>query len=552
MARNGSARDSQFKSEMEQLLEQHDIFWGKKRKQLMEYRGAYTGEFWETLIGNSNGSMSLGGIRGIQTADAYKFIESYVSVLFLRQPGVQVTADAMTTGSPTAVESLANFWISKQRRPFENVTKLGLLYPQAYLKMHIGDYDKKNVASKVTSIRAAAINPWDVVVDMDADSWEDMRYVAHIYWLPQPDAARLYPNAKGMFKPTSKDDFFQRNSSKQPSGPTSDRFKFVKIVQFWDFQADKLIDFTFDVQGGWRVLKETDIPVRDSNDRPMSQLLPLIFSWKPDSPLEGISSMTHVIDQIYEKNKLRTQRMRTVDTNARKTLFKKDAFTPQALNDLLSVQDGTFIGIDSEVPLGSLLAVVPTAPLATDFDKHGAEVDADIRDATALPANARGDVTGVTATEAGFVNSYAKNEIEKFNTEKGVLVQRAAHLFNRMLVTLLEDKDKFPVDVHGNLEIVTREKLQGSFIYLNTDGNTNPIVMEQRKRDLIEIAPVLVSLGVPKEAIKEEIVRTWELPKSFLAAEAPTANDPASQTTDAAQTESTVSAPSSELPQGDS
>jgi hypothetical protein len=72
--------------------------------------------------------------------------------------------------------------------------------------------------------------------------------------------------------------------------------------------------------------------------------------------------------------------------------------------------------------------------------------------------------------------------------------------------------------------VVSTAKLDANWSIYITDGGGTPMSEILQKQQLMQLAPILPSLGVPLKVIKEEIIRVFSLPESFLVeAEAPPA-----------------------------
>ena len=56
----------------------------------------------------------------------------------------------------------------------------------------------------------------------------------------------------------------------------------------------------------------------------------------------------------------------------------------------------------------------------------------------------------------------------------------------------------------------------GKFRISALDQGNQPIADAIKKQNLISLLPVLTSLGVPADKLKEEIIRSYELPEDFL------------------------------------
>jgi len=81
------------------------------------------------------------------------------------------------------------------------------------------------------------------------------------------------------------------------------------------------------------------------------------------------------------------------------------------------------------------------------------------------------------------------------------------------------------LNVEGEGKVITPEDPEGKFRINALDQGSTPLSDAIRKQNLLSLLPTLQGLGVPPEKIKEEIIRAYELPKTFLEAmpEAPAA-----------------------------
>ena len=81
---------------------------------------------------------------------------------------------------------------------------------------------------------------------------------------------------------------------------------------------------------------------------------------------------------------------------------------------------------------------------------------------------------------------------------------------------LAEEGEKAVIEVDELPKIVTVADLDAKFRITALDQASTPVSSEIKKQSLVNLLPVLQSLGVQPDIIKEEIIRLFELPKSFL------------------------------------
>lgn len=528
--------DEDLKIALRSIYDNFNRYWDLQRAALRSYSDLYEVDFWR------NGSQGTGLTKenSVQTAHANKFIEQFVSVLFLKQPGVIVGPDPTTKNDTAPIEALVNRWLKHQRRVFEEATRIALIFPSAFLKLSIDpnvDLKSKKVDStrKLDALSLDVVFPWDVLVDRQATSWKSQRFVGCQSWTSMSDMEKRYPRALSQLRFTEQTSYFDSSRdvddrtihlSRFSSDAALDRWRWVRVIEFWDLEKNELIIWTPDGIDGIVILEDPkECPTHEANtDKPMSQLVPLYFNWVPAHPLDGISELQKVYSQFVEINHARTYRADAVKKNARKYLADSEVVDDEILSQFNSALDGEVIlaPLEGRDP-HSIFTPVKIAPLDDDFNIFVAELERDVERATSLPAMARGQETGVTATEVGYLQNYAANLVGKLAREKAEMLEATAYLYIRSLCTFLEKNERMTVDLgsgRGSASL-TRDNLAGTFTFDAVDGNTNPITHEAKKQELIQVAPFLIANGANKRAVLAEMVRLMELPVEFLEEETP-------------------------------
>lgn len=499
--------------DIEYIFQSHQDFWAEQRPKLKRYKDAVSTQFWEGQ-GYSCDDLT------VDTPYAHKLQEQYVSVLFRVEPGVLVSPDSMTRNDTKKVEALANKWLNTKRKPFENSTRLALTYPQAYTKVEPKETPpkKKATIADILDCPLKCLNPWDVIVDRDAESWETMRFAGHIYHLSLKDTKSKYGEHR--YVPKVEKNFW---NPIEETNELPDKFKSIQIVEFYDLEEDSLYIFTPDTGSGWMILFEGRIPIRSENDDPMLPIAPLYFDWLPDQPLIGISTIGHFYDQIREINFARTKRMDIVNKNSVGWVVDSSVIDDPGFSGFQQMRDGEILKMNlGGRSLESAFQRVDQNSLGSDFNTAVAETQADYERASNLPVQSRGESTGITATEVGFLNNYAANTIGKMNREKSQMIEAISQIYIRLVATRLDEKDSVNLTVDGEAQILKGSDLEGSFIFTSVDGNTSPITREQKKFAILQQAPVLMTLGVPKKTILEKINDYWEWGNDLVSEETPT------------------------------
>lgn len=498
------------------IFDDHKNYWKEQAGSLKRYKNAYESKFWQEEQYDST-------MIRVETADAYSYIESYISSLFSKTPSVVIGADiAATGGDPKLAQAAANRFLYNQREQLEIATRLALIYQFSALKLSPMESDE--MLDKVT-IRA--IPCWEVMLDRDATAATDQRFIGHTYYLNMVEAKRKFGNKK--FVAVPKENYFDEGGgpvsyTKQDYNDLPDDYLYIEIVELYDLLHNEVYYWSPSYKNGDGIILRSEIPVRTYNDLPLAPIVPLFYSRSPSKPMEGLSSLARLYDQFYEKNILRTYWANAVRRDSRQYLYREGMVDEESLAKITAGVDGAMIAIDSDT-LSGIIMPVGVEPISSNFDRYLAAIDGDINRGSALAPFSRGEATKATATEITALAQYSASEIGKLARERDNSMENIVNVYIRTLVLLAEEGDKAVLNVEGEGKVITPEDLEGKFRINALDQGSTPLSDAIRKQNLLSLLPTLQGLGVPPEKIKEEIIRAYELPKTFLEAipEAPAA-----------------------------
>jgi len=272
------------------IVSGHKDYWDHQKNDMYKYKRAYECKFW-------SGDMLDPSQITIQTSDAYGFVESYISSLFTKNPGVVVKNGLKGAGDVKKAMALANDFLVKQRSPIEDASRLALIYPNSFMKLYPKDAD--NVYDRVDMI---AVAPWQIIVDRNAPRWEDSRFVGHHYYMSLPAAIQRFGNKE--FKSVQWEQYFDRfmeekNEEMQTAGDGASMFTYVEITEFYDLQNDMLYFYTPNWKQGNKFLERGPIPFRSVDNAPIVPIVPLYFNRLPEKPMVGYSAMRRIYDQVF-------------------------------------------------------------------------------------------------------------------------------------------------------------------------------------------------------------------------------------------------------------
>lgn len=490
------------------IYSEHRDYWQDKAGELKRYKDAYETKFWESEAYDQT-------MIRVETSDAFAYIEGFIASLFTKTPSVIIGADiAATGGDPKLAQAASNRFLYTQREQLEIASRLALIYEYAGLKLCPEDSDEM-----LDKVSIEAIPCWEIIVDRDASSQKDSRFVGHNYFMTLVEAKQKF-GAK-QFTPVPKQDYFDEYTSRsnlydgRSYHDLPDDYLYVEIVEIYDTLHDEVYYWSPNYGDGAKLLERAPIPIRTYNDNPLPNITTLYYSRCPSKPMEGLSALARVYDQIYEKNILRTYWANAVRRDSRQYIYKEGAFDEEQLAKITAGIDGAMIGVDED-SISGLIAPVGVEPISSNFDRYLAYIEQDINRGSILAPFSRGEATKATATEITALAQYSASEIGKMAREKDQALEKITEIYIRLLDLLADEGETAVLDVEGEARVITPKDLDGKFRINALDQGSTPLSDALRKQNLISLIPTLQGLGVRGDKILEEIVRSYELPKDFL------------------------------------
>lgn len=512
---------------VEAHYQQHQEYWDTQRGELRELRNAYMTRYW------SKQGMAPQQIT-IETSRGYEFVEGYIASLFARSPSVIVKGDVRGRGQARKVQALCNNFLDGIRSQLEDASRLALINPCAFLKLL-----PNNHSDPFRRVSTTAIPPWNVIVDTDAGSWNDQKFVGHRYFLTLKEAQVKYGPKKYSAHPLIR--FLDRIAEDQgyhaKKGSDSDpEFQYIEIVEFYDFVNDKLYVWSPDYKSGSKFLydgvvlpeggednikevKYSAIPFRDSADNPISPIVPLFFSRQPDLPMRGYSALRRVYDQVQEVNILRTYQASMVRRAARQWVVESGVFDAEAMSKLAQGNDGEFIEVELSQGqnLGNAILAVPHTPVPAELERYVKQVQDDFERGSILAPFTRGESSRATATEITALAAYSSSEIGRLARERDSAIEHIAQVYISMMKLYLQDEGDV-ILMDGAPETITTKDLTGDFTFYANDTGATPVSEAIKKQEYLAVMPTLLELGVPVQEVLAHLIRIMDLPQSFISA----------------------------------
>jgi cellobiose-specific phosphotransferase system component IIB len=487
------------------ILTEHEEYFDHLRPQLKRFKNSYENKFWE-------GQQVDDSMIRVETADCFSYIEGFIASLFSRSPAVAVGKDpSMTSGNASMAQEVVNRFLFEKREQIEIASRLALIYPNSFLKL--SDAKSEDMLEKVA---IKALPPWEVITDMDASSWDSQRFCGHVYYLTVAEAKQKFGNKK--FSAIPKVDYFDTDNNAAYNGKINnlpEEYLYIQVVELYDFSYDHLYIWSPNYSDGDKLLEKSEIPLRTYDDKPLSPLCPIYFARKPERPMCGLSAVARVYDQFFEKNILRTYWANSIRRDSRQYLYKEGTLDPEALAAITAGIDGAMIPVD-EQSLAGIIQPIGVESISTNFDRYLGQIEADINRGSILAPFSRGEATKATATEITALAQYSASEIGKLAREKDNSIELLARAYLRTVSLLCEEGETATIEIDDMPKIITVEDLDAKFKIVALDQSSTPLSDSIKKNNLIMLAPQLMQLGVPAEKIKEEIIRLYDLPKSFM------------------------------------
>ncbi len=442
----------------QEYLKGHDDYFESKRAEFRELRAFYLTRWWEHRSTSSN-------TLHTEVPRAYAMVESYIGSLYAKDPAVDVQPDLRARGNPEVAEATANQYLAHVRSQVEDATRLALIYPCSFIKLA-----PSPSVDPLKRVSTSALPPWQVVVDDTAASWDQQRYIGHVYQMPLEEALERYGHSETDWSPRIYRRWIDDDTvaGTRASIEQKDGEAWVRIFEVYDLLDDKQVVWSEDfVPGGFvfegvkvevgalpegvgaeasnadaevEVQHETTgIPYKTASGRPRVPIIPVYLSRDPDQPLRGYSLLHRSRDQFREVNVMRTYQGQGVRRMARQWLVRAGFLGEDAAAKVAQGNDGEMIEVDLPPgqPLEGNMMPVPNTPIPADLAAYAALVENDIKEAGMLAPFTRGEVTKSTATEQNLLASYTASELGRMARIRDAVITSMAETYNIMLSVML-------------------------------------------------------------------------------------------------------------------
>jgi hypothetical protein len=353
------------------------------------------------------------------------------------------------------------------------------------------------------------VSPFDMFLDPDARHPKELRWIAQRIKRPVNDAKRdrRYDRKARSELAAGIAAKWETQDQEPAHGNTADPEKhgYVEIIEFWDLVAGTVC--TFADNGDKFLIAPKKSPYPFTHPFFMVRNYEVPDELYPMGELEAIEVLQH------ELNQTRTQMLNHRKKFSRKWLYRKSAFEQDGLNQLASDDDNALVPVESDAPLGDVIAPMPTAITPPEFYNQSQMIQDDINLVSATSEYTRGSMPDIrrTATEAAMIqdsqNARSADKLAKVESE---LSQVAEKLLKVVQAFTTGDKVIRIVGQDGASAwgYWDRDYIQGDFDFEVEAGSTQPMNETFRRQSAMQMMDALTPLA--------EVINLPELARHVL------------------------------------
>lgn len=406
-------------------------------------------------------------------------------------------------------EAVVNYWWKhfKVKPQFRRAVKDFLIVGHAWLKVgyryveeeeidYEGDYSSTgddNLATPTIIVRedrpfVERVSPFDMFVDPDATSEEDMRWIAQRIRRPLKEIKsdkRYSANARNDVSPTTISRYVDEPDRKKT---WDESHQYADIWEFYDLKAGTMSVFA--EGGGQFLVKPTKMPYAFGHPFVMIRNYDVPDHFYPIGDLEAIEPLQH------ELNETRTQMMNHRKRFSRKYLFKESAFDADGRSALESDYDNVMVPVAGDENLGNVVAPFPSIITPPEFYNQSNMIQADVEQISGVTEYQRGGLPEIrrTATEAAIMQDAANaRAADKLATIENAIATVADRLVALAQQYLTGEQVARVVGKDGDTAWVTfdRDFINGEFDFEVEAGSTAPVNESFRRQMALQMVDAM-------------------------------------------------------------
>jgi hypothetical protein len=490
----------------------HERYWSERKGVMRAMADAY-----QTMIFRDASTAWDPSVMPVESPDAFNYVESLVSQLFIEEPGVEVGPDPMSSVShPELIERVANRFLKATAEPLAMAVRRSALFGHSVLR-----FGHKDGENPLDCVSVRALLPWEVIVDRTADTWEAQSFVGHVYTLSLAEVRKLHPKFEWVGGKAAT--YFDDNALADESGEHPNQ-QHVTLIEFYDLVAGRMFIWSDGVREQKKhgcIIKEQEMPLRTLDGRPLPPLVPLYLSQDAQVPLDGYSALQRIYSLCAAKGWMLTRVVDAARKDVRKVLANKQ-LDDEALGKLVNGISDEVIPVEADGPLSSLVYPVPNAPVGSNWSNSISAIEAQLEDANGLPAFARGEATRATATEVMALQQYASSNLGRAAWTLSRAVVSVVKVYLAWLATVLpaEDEDAVvPVIMVDDVPtMVTPKVLRQDYHIVSVENAGSPMGGSIERANLLQAWPLLAqSQFIDQEKLMEKALAVFGLPANLMA-----------------------------------
>lgn len=520
--------------QVKRIVSDHDTYWDGQRSMLRDYFNMYSMNFWA-------GQNTRGENKGIlmETEKGWKMVAGTLSALSSKIPALRILPDLRAKGNAEVASAVVNKSLGRQTATIQETMRLALIYGVAFQKQATREH-----VDPLRRVTHTAIPPWEVILDVTTSDWDSMRWCGHKYQMALDEAVERFGKDKSAFTCGPYVDWFaaktsvgsmkSRSPSRMSGADESVIDPFVIIVEFYDIASDKLLTWSPDYNKGESFLFEgislpgedgkktetTGIPFKTSIGTAIVPITPFIPLPGVGRPFRGISMIGKSYTSLRQLVLFRTYQARNSKRTARVTLYHTEMITPEEVAKLVDPMDNELIGVKPKNgdPLSNATQDLPVPAIPPDLMEFAATLEGDIADAGLMAPFARGEATGVTATENSLMATYTASEIGSMaRVRDDMLKQLALNELVMVSVMLNDEAEVLTLPNPSGPTMLSADDLTGDFEIDVSDAGTTPMSDAIKRQTLLSLVPTLVQLRADpgNQELLNEVVRVYQLPEAL-------------------------------------
>jgi len=370
------------------------------------------------------------------------------------------------------------------------------------------------------------VSPFDIFVDPEATSVDDMTWIAQRVRRPLKDVQndpRYNRNARQEIEGTHYSRWGEHEDRARHNRQLDEAF--VDVWEYYDLKRGTVAVFC--ENGSKFLVAPTKIPFGFGHPFVMIRNYDVPDQFYPMGELEAIEPLQ------YELNATRTQMMNHRKRFSRKWLYKESAFDNDGRNALESDEDNTLVPVITEDPLGSVIVPMPAVVNPPEMYSVSNLIQQDIDRISGVAEFMRGGASEIsrTATEAAIM----QDAMNARTSDKLAEIERAISLCAKRLIALAQQfmTGEQAVRVVGSSAMpiwvnFDADYIKGEFDFEVEAGSTQPVNESFRRQMALQMvdamAPFVGAGVVDMAALARHVLQFGfgvKAPEAFLAAPAP-------------------------------